>query len=132
MASPPTIGLLIGLVPGCPVTGLPPRVRRRLGVLRACCAVFWPSQSVSRRLPCDLRAGPTVPPAVAGMASSAYRCGELEYVSAGSGEPRPSAWSIMLQRGSSSQSTRVTATPVRPARPVRPMRWTYIFSSSGH
>ena len=40
------------------------------------------------------------------------------------GMSRPSALSIIVQRASSSQSTRVTAMPVLPARPVRPMRCT--------
>ncbi len=49
-------------------------------------------------------------------------CGELEYVSTGSGMPRPSALSMSVQRGMSSQSTNVTAVPLLPARPVRPVR----------
>ena len=40
----------------------------------------------------------------------------------GSGISRPRVLSMIRQRGMSSQSTNVTATPVAPARPVRPMR----------
>ncbi|WP_375804481.1 hypothetical protein [Corynebacterium bovis] len=49
----------------------------------------------------------------------------------GSWWPRCSSSSIARHRVSSSQPTRVTATPEWPARPVRPMRWTYVLSSSG-
>jgi hypothetical protein len=44
---------------------------------------------------------------------------------------RPIDLSMSTQRGMSSQSTKVTATPVAPARPVRPMRWVYVSGSSG-
>ncbi|CPU67935.1 Uncharacterised protein [Mycobacteroides abscessus] len=66
------------------------------------------------------------------MCRSVYRCGELEYVSTGSGMPRSRALSMSDQRGMSSQSTNVTAVPLLPARPVRPVRCRYVFSSSGH
>ncbi|CAM5382569.1 hypothetical protein SMICM304S_06480 [Streptomyces microflavus] len=59
----------------------------------------------------------------AGIPSSSKRCGEVEYVSGGSGNFRSSALLISCQRGMSSQSTSVIAMPLAPARPVRPMRW---------
>ena len=66
----------------------------------------------------------SVPVTPGGMDRSVNRCSEVEYVSAGSGWPRPSASLISFQRCMSRQSTNVTATPVRPARPVRPIRCT--------
>ena len=66
----------------------------------------------------------STPDEPSGMSSSRYRCGELEYVSTGSWNGRSSLSQISFQRGRSSQSTSVIATPCAPARAVRPMRWT--------